>query len=98
LEKKCRLFITAYLTLIYVEADGSSIFKPNNGEVKLIDNNNDGKIEVVSVLSYDNLVFRLSIKQKALSMTNMTQTKPSILQMLKQLKALGSLPILRELL
>lgn len=43
-------------TLVYSEADGSSIFFPKDGEIKLVDNNNDGKVDVVSILSYENLV------------------------------------------
>lgn len=41
-------------TLSYNLADGSSIFEQENGEIVLVDNNRDRKIDVVRITAYDN--------------------------------------------
>ena len=66
-------------TSYYVESDGveKSIFKFDNGEVKLINNDNDSDIDVVNILSYDNYVVS-SVNVKAEAIYDMYDEKKTI--------------------
>jgi len=44
-----------YTNTYFIENE-KSIFCPDNGEIKGIDNNGDGKIDVVSILHYENVI------------------------------------------
>ena len=54
--KSVSVIYNGVYTNSYYLLNGKSIFTPDNGEVKAIDNNNDGKTEIISILDYQNLV------------------------------------------
>lgn len=49
---------TLTLDYTYTNAAGQNvtIFEPDNGEITLIDNNTDGRVDVVQILAYDNVI------------------------------------------
>lgn len=56
IEKSLPVIYNGVYTNTYYFEDGQDIFTPDNGEVKIIDNNNDGKADVISILDYNNIV------------------------------------------
>lgn len=56
LSKNVSVIFNGVYTIDYFLDDGTSIFNPLYGDVKLIDNNNDGKTDVISVIAYKNIV------------------------------------------
>ena len=54
--KDVSVIFNGVYTINYFFEDGTSIFSPLYGDLKLIDNNNDGKTDIVSVIAYKNIV------------------------------------------
>lgn len=54
--KDASVIYNGVYTIDYFFDDGTSIFDPVYGDVKLIDNNNDGLTDIISVLAYKNIV------------------------------------------
>lgn len=83
--KNASVLYNGKLTLQYAFDDGTSIFMPKTGTVTFIDNNHDGKYEVISVTSCHNavvsgvdadskVIYNLYYPNKMLDMSNVQQS------------------------
>lgn len=66
ISKNASVIYNGVYTIDYFFEDGTSIFCPEYGDIKLIDNNSDGRAEVVSILAYENIVVSAVDKEECI--------------------------------